>query len=79
MRGKMLLPADMERVMGSQPTRPLWAQAQAGDAAAFGALYQRHARVVYQFCFWRTADAGLAEVQLCRLTVRRGNDQSPVG
>jgi RNA polymerase sigma-70 factor, ECF subfamily len=60
MRGKMLLPADMERVM--EPTdQTLWAQAQAGDAAAFGALYQRHARAVYQFCFWRTADAGLAE------------------
>jgi RNA polymerase sigma factor (sigma-70 family) len=60
MRGKMLLPADMERVM--EPTdQTLWAQAQAGDAAAFGALYHRHARAVYQFCFWRTADAGLAE------------------
>ncbi len=60
MRGKMLLPTDMERVM--EPTdQILWAQAQAGDAAAFGALYQRHARAVYQFCFWRTADAGLAE------------------
>ncbi len=56
----MLLPADMEQVM--EPTdQTLWAQAQAGDAAAFGALYQRHARAVYRFCFWRTADAGLAE------------------
>jgi RNA polymerase sigma factor (sigma-70 family) len=59
-RGKTLPPADMEQVM--EPTdQALWAQAQAGDAAAFGALYQRHARAVYQFCFWRTADAGLAE------------------
>jgi RNA polymerase sigma factor (sigma-70 family) len=59
-RGKMLLPADMEQVM--EPTdQTLWAQAQAGDAAAFGALYQRHAPAVYRFCFWRTADAGLAE------------------
>jgi RNA polymerase sigma factor (sigma-70 family) len=50
----------MERVM--DPTdQILWAQAQDGDAAAFGALYQRHARAVYQFCFWRTADSGLAE------------------
>jgi RNA polymerase sigma factor (sigma-70 family) len=50
----------MERVM--EPTDPtLWARAQAGDAAAFGALYQRHGRAVYQFCFRRTADAGLAE------------------
>lgn len=56
----MLLPVDMERVM-ELTDQTLWARAQAGDAAAFGALYQRHARAVYQFCFWRTADAGLAE------------------
>jgi RNA polymerase sigma-70 factor (ECF subfamily) len=56
----MLAPADMERVM--EPTdQTLWARAQAGDAAAFAALYQRHANAVYRFCFWRTADAGLAE------------------
>jgi RNA polymerase sigma factor (sigma-70 family) len=56
----MSLPADMERMM--EPTdQTLWTRAQAGDAAAFGALYQRHAHAVYRFCYWRTADAGLAE------------------
>lgn len=56
----MLPTADMERVM--EPTdQTLWAQAQAGDTTAFGALYERHARAVYQFCFRRTTDAGLAE------------------
>jgi RNA polymerase sigma factor (sigma-70 family) len=56
----MLAPADMERVM--EPTdQTLWARAQAGDATAFAVLYQRHANAVYRFCFWRTADAGLAE------------------
>jgi DNA-directed RNA polymerase specialized sigma24 family protein len=56
----MLAPADMESVM--EPTdQILWARAQAGDAAAFAALYRRHANAVYRFCFWRTADAGLAE------------------
>jgi RNA polymerase sigma factor (sigma-70 family) len=50
----------MDGVM--EPTdQTLWARAQAGDAAAFGALYQRHAHAVYRFCYWRTADAGLAE------------------
>src|SRR2546423_2357165 len=41
--------------------RQLWDRARAGDAAAFGALYERHAAAVYNFCFWRTSDAALAE------------------
>jgi RNA polymerase sigma factor (sigma-70 family) len=41
--------------------RHLWDRARAGDAAAFGALYERHASAVYKFCFWRTSDAALAE------------------
>ena len=41
--------------------RELWTQARAGDAEAFGKLFDRHFRAVYDFCFWRTADAGLAE------------------
>ena len=41
--------------------RQLWDRARAGDAAAFGALYERHASAVYNFCFWRTSDAALAE------------------
>jgi RNA polymerase sigma-70 factor (ECF subfamily) len=39
----------------------LWDRARAGDATAFGALYERHARAVYSFCFWRTSDRALAE------------------
>ncbi|GAA0720500.1 RNA polymerase sigma factor [Dactylosporangium roseum] len=39
----------------------LWSRARAGDASAFGTLYERHARAVYAFCFWRTSDAALAE------------------
>lgn len=41
--------------------RLLWERARAGDAAAFGDLYARHARPVYTFCYWRTGDAALAE------------------
>jgi RNA polymerase sigma factor (sigma-70 family) len=39
----------------------LWGRARAGDAAAFGELYERHARSVQAYCLWRTADLQLAE------------------
>lgn len=39
----------------------LWAWAAAGRPDAFGELYDRHARAVYNFCFRRTADWALAE------------------
>jgi RNA polymerase sigma factor (sigma-70 family) len=39
----------------------LWGRAQGGDAAAFGELYQRHARPVQAYCLWRTAAQQLAE------------------
>ena len=39
----------------------LWTDARAGDAAAFGVLFERHARSVYNFCFRRTADWAVAE------------------
>lgn len=39
----------------------LWERARAGDAGAFGALYERHARAVQAFFLWRTADPPLAE------------------
>jgi len=39
----------------------LWGRARAGDRAAFGELYQRHARSVQSYCLWRTADLQLAE------------------
>src|SRR5712691_8826257 len=39
----------------------LWERARRGDHAAFGALFTRHARPVYNFCFRRTADWALAE------------------
>jgi RNA polymerase sigma factor (sigma-70 family) len=39
----------------------LWERAVAGDASAFGALFERHARAVYNHCFRRTADWALAE------------------
>lgn len=41
--------------------KDLWALASGGDGAAFGVLFERHARSVYNFCFRRTADWALAE------------------
>ncbi|WP_433235158.1 RNA polymerase sigma factor [Streptosporangium sp. CA-135522] len=39
----------------------LWSRATAGDGEAFGALFDRHARSVYNHCFRRTADWSAAE------------------
>lgn len=39
----------------------LWERVQAGDASAFGALFDRHANAVHSYCFRRTADWALAE------------------
>ena len=39
----------------------LWRQAAAGSDAAFGALFERHASAVYNYCFRRTADWAAAE------------------
>jgi RNA polymerase sigma-70 factor, ECF subfamily len=39
----------------------LWARARRGDADAFGRLFHRHARAIYNFCFRRTADWSTAE------------------
>jgi len=41
--------------------RELWAQAVAGDAGAFGSLFERHARAVYNLCFRRTGNWAVAE------------------
>ncbi len=39
----------------------LWERARAGDASAFGELFDRHARAVYNFCFRRTGSWSVAE------------------
>jgi RNA polymerase sigma factor (sigma-70 family) len=46
----------------AQPTdAELWQRALEGEPDAFGALFERHARTVYNFLFRRTADWSLAE------------------
>lgn len=39
----------------------LWARARDGDASAFGVLFERHGRTIYNYCFRRTADWAVAE------------------
>jgi RNA polymerase sigma factor (sigma-70 family) len=41
--------------------RELWMLASGGEAEAFGVLFERHARAVYNFCFRRTANWAVAE------------------
>ena len=39
----------------------LWARARAGDADAFGVLFKRHAKAIYNFLFRSTADWAAAD------------------
>jgi RNA polymerase sigma-70 factor (ECF subfamily) len=39
----------------------LWERAREGDRDAFGLLFDRHSRAIYNYCFRRTADWSLAE------------------
>jgi hypothetical protein len=41
--------------------RELWARAVDGDREAFGRIFDRHARTVYNHQLWRTADWSEAE------------------
>jgi RNA polymerase sigma-70 factor (ECF subfamily) len=39
----------------------LWSRAHTGDSQAFGLLFERHARTIYNFCFRRVANWATAE------------------
>jgi RNA polymerase sigma-70 factor (ECF subfamily) len=39
----------------------LWSRSRAGDSGAFGLLFERHAKAIYNYCFRRTGDWALAE------------------
>jgi RNA polymerase sigma-70 factor (ECF subfamily) len=51
---------DMNEVVAATD-RELWAAAVDGDAGAFGALFERHSRAVYNFAFRSTANWATAE------------------
>ena len=50
-----------ESEVGDLPDRVLWEMARSGDGGAFGVLFERHGRRIYNYCFRRTADWALAE------------------
>jgi RNA polymerase sigma factor (sigma-70 family) len=39
----------------------LWSRVRSGDADAFGLLFERHARAIYNYCFRRVASWAIAE------------------
>ena len=55
----------------------LWSRSRTGDADAFGLLFERHARAIYNYCFRRTGDWSLAEdmVSLVFLEAWRRRDK----
>jgi RNA polymerase sigma factor (sigma-70 family) len=59
----------------------LWARSRAGDRDAFGQLFERHAKTIYNYCFrrlgcWTTAEDALSLVFL-EAWRRRGADVLP--
>ena len=55
------LSADTDRVMGEPTDAELWERAAGGEPFAFGVLFERHGRAVYNYCFRRTANWSQAE------------------
>lgn len=47
--------------MGAVSDSELWSRGAAGDPEAFGLIFDRHAKAIYNYCFRRTADWALAE------------------
>ena len=60
----------------------LWSRARAGDPDAFGLLFQRHARAIYNYCFRRVGNWAAAEdlVSIVFLEAwRRRSKPLPIG
>lgn len=58
----------------------LWSRSRAGDADAFGLLFERHAKTIYNYCFRRVGDWAVAEDLLSIVFLeawRRRNKQLP--
>src|SRR5947209_3807638 len=58
--GNRTVATDMNEVVATTD-RDLWAAAVGGDADAFGVLFERHSRAVYNFAFRWTANWSAAE------------------
>lgn len=60
----------------------LWERSRSGDADAFAALFEHHAKAIYNFCFRRTGDWSVAEDLLSLVFLeawRRRDKQLPPG
>jgi RNA polymerase sigma factor (sigma-70 family) len=53
--------AGMKRVMAQRDDGDLWSAVGKGDADAFGLLFERHSRTIYNYCFRRTGDWAQAQ------------------
>jgi RNA polymerase sigma-70 factor (ECF subfamily) len=51
----------MKWVMAQQNDGDLWSAVGKGDADAFGLLFERHGRSIYNYCFRRTGDWAQAQ------------------
>ena len=59
-RGNSRSRADIDREVDATDQQ-LWDEAVAGSSAAFGLIFERHARAIYNFCFRRTGSWSVAE------------------
>ncbi len=60
----------------------LWSRARCGDEAAFAVLFERHAKVIYNYCFRRIGDWTAAEDLLSIVFLeawRRRDKELPAG
>lgn len=58
----------------------LWARSRAGDSAGFGLLFERHAKLIYNYCFRRVGDRATAQEMLSMVFLeawRRRDKQLP--
>lgn len=67
---------------GMEPSdAALWSRSRAGDADAFGLLFERHAKAIYNYCFRRVGDWTAAEDLLSIVFLeawrRRGKELPP--
>ena len=58
--GNLSLSIGHERAMDVDDS-VLWSRARSGDAEAFGMLFERHGRTIYNYCFRRVGSWSVAE------------------
>lgn len=78
--GNLALGSGHEKAMEPSDAE-LWTRSRAGDRDAFGALFERHAKVVYNYCFrrigsWATAE-DLLSIVFIEAWRRRDQDLPP--